>query len=329
MRTRKDFIRSVASHNKGTILGYRATRFRRHMPRQDDRIPLDNLISEDAAVSKYFGIIQSLPKNDGILPRRNHDSTCAALREFLLFLGKPITNHAVTELIDEVKKAHNSDNFMTENKLETFSNTQNILVHRNQATRVKAVFKANKVPLVLSINTHSEGELIEIDEGALRRLFADLGDEEQTMMEFQAYSGETVGCICSRVTTQQIELIDDDYAVIHVEKLQTRVRYSHPSIVPRRVAEKVIEIAKVTHRDNPFPNHETIWKNITQTASRDYAMTLRSYHLRRRFAAIARKTDMEEEDWRVLMGAGSKPKESYDIRIEASCFGSSKNRTDT
>ena len=52
----------------------------------------------------------------------------------------------------------------------------------------------------------------------------------------------------------------------------------------------------------PFPNYETLWREIRQFAIEQFGIRLTSHYLRKRFATIASKTGMPVNSWDYLMG---------------------------
>jgi hypothetical protein len=157
------------------------------------------------------------------------------------------------------------------------------------------------------VSTRFESDIPSVGEAILREVFPLLTDEEKAIVELQAYSGERVACLCRNIDVGQIAPIGDDYSVIHVGRTQTKARYAHLTVVPRRVADKALHIAEVTGRRTLFPNYQYIWKGITWTAVQKAGVALTSRHLRNRFRHLARKTEIPEGHWAFLMGGDAEP----------------------
>ena len=220
----------------------------------------------------------------------------------LQYLNREINDHAITDLIAEVKEQHKCDDFSFDDRLLIYSNLPSLRTHRNSATYLKGIFKANRCRLDLSIDNHFDSRTAKISDGILREIYLAQSPEKQALMDWQAYAGERVACICTKITLSQIELVSDKYAIIHIQGHQTKARYNHICIVPRPLAEQVLKIARTTGREQPFPNKESLWREITAFALQEYGVRLTSHYLRKRFHSIAQKTAMPVNDWDYLMG---------------------------
>ena len=64
------------------------------------------------------------------------------------------------------------------------------------------------------------------------------------------------------------------------------------------MADRIRERARAAGRNRPFPNHDSIWREITKLALDRFGVRLTSHYLRKRFHTIAGKTVMPRQ----LMG---------------------------
>ncbi len=138
--------------------------------------------------------------------------------------------------------------------------------------------------------------------GILADIYRSLTEEQQLIIDYQAYAGERIACLCKNISTNQIEKFNEKYSIIRIQPQQTKARYRHICIIPIQLAEKILHVAKTTKRENPFPNYESIWREITKLAKNKYGVRLTSHYLRKRFHSIAQKTPMPINDWDFLMG---------------------------
>ena len=258
----------------------------------------------DPTVQTYFEGIKGRRRNRGYLSQSTSTLAHQSMRRFLDYLEIPVSDHAFKDLVTE--RRNDPSSHWIDDKLLTFSNMNPISSYRNFATYIKGLFTRNGVKLAPKIDNHFAKRTPKISDGILKEIFEGQDFETQTLMELQAYSGERVRCIAQRIKLSQIRLYDDKYATITIEHWQTKARIPHICVIPRRVAEAVFSIAKQTGRDCPFPNFDSLWRQITKYALDKHGARLTSHYLRKRFHTIAQKTAMPVNHWDHLMGDSMK-----------------------
>jgi hypothetical protein len=262
--------------------------------------PFVEIVAKDPAIEQYFEAIKAKKRNNGYISRHSIWRVLHYSVKFLTYLGTEITDHAVSDLV-KWKQQHPSD-FTIEDRLLRFSNLQPISTHRHIGNTVLGVFRENRARLQVSIDFHPVSRTKKISDGILRDIFLGQTFEKRTLMEYQAYAGQRIHCLCKAVRIDQIEHYNDDFSIVNIEFWQNKTRMPHICVIPRRVAEAVIQIAKETGRINPFPNYPYLWKQITNYARSKHGVRLTSHYLRKRFHTIAQKTPMPVNDWDFLMG---------------------------
>jgi hypothetical protein len=153
----------------------------------------------------------------------------------------------------------------------------------------------------VSFNTSWTHSTKKISAGILQAIYEAATQEQQDLIDLQAYAGERVTCLTSLVTLDQWEDAGD-YTLIHVGTNQTKARNEHISIIPKTLADRIRERAKAAGRSRAFPNHDSLWREITQLALAKFGVRLTSHYLRKRFHTIAGKTPMPVNSWDYLMG---------------------------
>jgi integrase len=232
----------------------------------------------------------------------------SSTRQFLQFLGRPITPTAASELIAVTKAQHNNDDFTTDDSLQRFAALKPVVTHFTRACFVKGVFRANHCPLYATFDTHFSRPTKKIGSEVLKAIYDSLDDEHRALMDYQAYAGERVGCISRKVTLQDFEDFDDRYTLIRIKASITKARNNHICIIPKQLADWIREYSKsrakagFPNSSAPFPNYETLWRDITKLAFEKHAIRLTSHYLRKRFHTIAGKTPMPVNSWDYLMG---------------------------
>ena len=127
-------------------------------------------------------------------------------------------------------------------------------------------------------------------------------DELRAIIDLQAFAGERVACLCALTPTSSWEDFDGRYTLIRIRARDTKARYDHVSIIPKPLADCLRTYAKTLGRSCPFPNYETLWREIRGLTLESFGIKLTSHYLRKRFATIAAKTRMPVNSWDYLMG---------------------------
>lgn len=261
--------------------------------------PFNAAVSKDLALERYFNAIKNRRRNQGYISKVSMRNVYQACTKFLLFLGQKITDHSVSDLVKQ--KQMSPQDFWLEDKLLEFSNQEPLVSYRKHAVRVLGVFRENRARLQATIDYHFTTRTKKISEGILREIFISQDFEKRTLMEYQAYAGQRIQCL-SRLDISQFEPFNQEYTIVRIRFHQNKVRIPHVCVIPRRLAESILQICNATRRRQPFPNYESLWKQITKFASEKYGVRLTSHYLRKRFHSIAQKTPMPVNDWDYLMG---------------------------
>lgn len=261
--------------------------------------PLNETVSKDPALQRYFNAIRTKRRNQGYISKVSMQETYHASTKFLLFLGREISDHAISDLVKQ--KQHYPQDFWIEDKLLEFANIEPLTSFRRYSVRILGIFRENRARLQASIDYHFTSRTKKISEGILREIFVTQNFEKRTLMEYQAYAGERIQCL-SKLEISQIEPFDNNYSIIRIKFNQSKVRIPHICIIPRTIAESVLRICASTKRRQPFPNYESLWKQITKFANNEFGVRLTSHYLRKRFHTLAGKTAMPVNSWDYLMG---------------------------
>ncbi len=121
-------------------------------------------------------------------------------------------------------------------------------------------------------------------------------------MDYQSFSGQRISAL-AELDISQFDLSDPDVCVIHIYKHQNKSRLEHPTLIPKEIALKLLELCKATGRTQPFPNHESLWKEITLFARQNYNLRLTSHYLRRRYHSTAQDTPIPPNHWDYWIGS--------------------------
>ena len=101
----------------------------------------------------HFAYVLNSGKSKGVVSKVSNRKALSAMKCFLRFLGCPIAETAVGELIAETRKRHKKHDFTTENQLLKFVSPNPIKVSALRGARTRGIFEANRCPLLASFNT--------------------------------------------------------------------------------------------------------------------------------------------------------------------------------
>ncbi len=252
----------------------------------------------------YLTSLGQRRRNNGRIAPKSLQCALSSTRKFLAFLNRPVTSTTLSELIAQTRKQHRQDDFSTDDALLRFASLNPIIMQATRATFIKGIFRVNRCPLQATFNTHFSRPTKKISAGILKAIYESQSEEKQKLMDYQAYAGERIACLCRRVTTNQFEDFDDKYTLVRVEEKQTKARYWHICIVPRNLADWIRGYARQRRfcQTTPFINYETLWREITKFAYAEFGVRFTSHYLRKRFHTIAGKTRMPVNSWDYLMG---------------------------
>ncbi len=259
-------------------------------------------------MQQYYAVVSTRRRNNGIVSEKTYQAGANSIRKFLEYAGTPVTRTALSELIAETRRQHREDDFSTDDALLRFVTQKPIILHASYGSYIKGVFRANRCPLTASFNSHFTHPTKKISAGILKAIYQSLDTEHRALMDFQAYAGERVSAICRKTPLDRWEDYDSYYTLVHIKAEDTKARNAHICIIPKELADWIRNYAKrradngYPNTNSPFPNHETLWKDITQLATSKFGTHITSHYLRKRFHTIAGKTAMPVNSWDYLMG---------------------------
>jgi hypothetical protein len=186
----------------------------------------------------------------------------------------------------------------------TSASTQTYIV------RMLGIFRRNFAPLELHIHVTNNGKTVPISEPTLRaiRLDNDLTQDEQDAMDLMAYGAERRNALCN-LPLENVHFVENsNVAMLDIPARLSKTGQPHASIIPKELAERLLEKATKNSYQELIPNYRTIWRRITRLAASKYKVKLTSHYFRKRFETIAERipsSEMNPNHWLILMG--SKP----------------------
>lgn len=264
-----------------------------------------NLLEQDRAIQLYFA---HLTKPNKPLSEPNKTDAYLAWTRFLKRIKKPITTTSVSECIQQKKNNPKDTTFeeeLTIWKAEGNKSTQ------NHIGRILGTFRWNWTRLDMTIHINSDtNKTIPISEPILRavRLDNELTADEQDAIDLMAYGAERRDAL-NMLPLANVHLVENsNVALLDIPAGLSKTGINHPSIIPKELAERLLDKATRNGYNCLAPNYRTIWGKITRLAASKYKIRLTSHYFRKRFETIAEKipaNEMNPNHWITLMG--SKP----------------------
>ena len=235
--------------------------------------------------------------------------TLLACRKFLEQTNRPITESAMQELVQF--KRDNPKDTTIEQELKLWKAEADSTSTQVYIAMILGLFRRNYTRLDLTIHVEGNGnKTIPIKEPILRAIRQDeqLSDQHKDEMDLMAFSGERRQAI-NMTPIENVHLVDEtESAIIDVPANVSKTATRHPCIIPKELAERLLERAQKLGYKVLNPNYDSLWHEITRLAKRKYSVLLTSHYMRKRFETLAERipsTDMNPNHWVVLMG--SKP----------------------
>lgn len=262
-----------------------------------------DILASDQAIQHYFNCIRTRRGNNGFLPLGTKMRVRSSIYNFVNYTDLPITNTTISDLIKFKRTNPNSNDI--EQVVQRFSTELPIQNHASQASCILGIFRANFAPLQLRVNTHFPPAEENCSEGTFLEIYHAQDQETKDMIQWQQYVPERATA-SYLVPFEDIDLSRKDYAIIWIQAIRSKSRTKHPCFVPIQFAKKVIESAKSSGRNCPFPNYASLWKKVSTFAREEYKVKLISHYIRKRYVDIADSTTIPKSQAAFLMGDKTK-----------------------
>lgn len=248
-------------------------------------------VFSDPKVQFYLKVLSTERGNNGLLSEKTINTTRCAASNFLRYASLPLTNQTYTDLV--AYKRANRDSTDIEEALTHYALEEPRRSQANQASRILGIFRKNFAPLDARINTHFPPVAENITRGVFREIYTKLTQEQQDMIQWGIYVPERAKSVY-RIPLTDTDLSRTDFAIVHIagetpnaNGIRSKMRVSHPALPPIEFARRVVAAAQESGRNCPFPNHESLWKQITAFAKDEYKVRLVSNYTRKYFEDAA------------------------------------------
>jgi hypothetical protein len=263
-------------------------------------------ISKDLTVRTYLADLSKAGKPTS---ENSKKAILLACRKFLEQTKRPIRESIMQELVQF--KQDNPKDTTIEQELKLWKAEANSRSTQVYVAMILGLFRRNYARLNLTIHVEGSGNhTIPIKEPILRAIRQDeqLSEQHKDEIDLMAYSGERRQAI-NMTPIENVHLVDGtESALIDVPANVSKTATRHPCIIPKELAERLLERAQRLGYKVLNPNHGSLWREITRLSKRKYNVLLTSHYMRKRFETLAERipsTEMNPNHWVILMG--SKP----------------------
>jgi hypothetical protein len=240
-----------------------------------------------------------------------YNTALQAMRDFLIFTARPVTDHTLSDLI--AFQRANKDDHTIGDELTMFSNSRPIALQL--AATLCGVFTKNHADVMTTFHVRSNHKTIPIAEPILRaiRLDAALSDEHKDLLDLLAFGCERRNALAN-CPLKNVRLVENtDFAVLDILPENNKEHIGHLSIIPKPLAEKLLERAAKNGYTTLIPNYRTLCREITLVAKRNHNARLTAHYFRKRLETIAERIParpfpegMNPNHWMLLMGVTPK-----------------------
>lgn len=177
----------------------------------------------------------------------------------------------------------------------------------HNASLIVGLYHRNFADLKMHVRVTSNHQTIPISEPILLAIYNDeeLAEEHRLIMDLMAHAGERINAL-AYTEPRNVHLVGGtNSALIEIPAFRNKMDRGHVSIIPKELAERILENAQRNGYTVLFPNYRSLFQTITRLAKRKYSVRLTSHYLRKRFQTIGSSTnanDMSPNKWASLMG---------------------------
>ena len=171
---------------------------------------------------------------------------------------------------------------------------------------VCGIFRRNFVPLNIHVHVASDHQTTPIGEPTLLSIYHDCEQREKDAIDLMAFGAERVKAL-GMLPLTGVRLIENSkVAILDIPAHLAKTGNRHPSIIPRELAERLLQNAQTNGYDTLLPNHHSVWRRITELAESTYHVRLTSHYFRKRFETRCEKISSNQVNpnhWVILMGS--------------------------
>jgi hypothetical protein len=260
--------------------------------------PRNDAIRANKCVQIY---LSTLRKSNGQPSRNTYSQLLCATRRFLEFHGIESTDHTLDDLIDT--KVNNPTDMSHERMVRLFQARWG----NQMASMIVGLYHRNFADLRVHIRVSSNHKTIPLSEPQLLAIYNDpkLSEEHRLIIDLMAFAGERINAL-SMTEPKNVYLVEGtESALIDIEAHLNKTDTGHPCVIPKELAERILENSQRHGYKTLFPNYRSLFQHITRVAKKHHSVRFTSHYLRKRFQTVGSSTsasDMSPNRWSSLMG---------------------------
>jgi hypothetical protein len=260
--------------------------------------PRNAPIRANRCVQVYFS---TLRKSNGEPSKKTYYGFMTAARQFLEFHRLEATDHVLDDLIEA--KVRNPNDTTAERMVSLFRAKCGDQV----ACAILGLYHRNFADVKMHISIKSNGKTVPLSEPQLLAIYSDskLSEEHRLIIDLMAFAGERISAL-SMTEPKNVYLVEGTQsALLDIEAHLNKMDTGHPCIIPKELAERILENIQTHQYQTLFPNYRSLFQHITRVAKESHSVRFTSHYLRKRFQTIGSSTnanDMSPNKWASLMG---------------------------
>lgn len=274
------------------------------------------IIDRDPALQSYYRHCANRRGNAGELSPNTTTYTHAAVKQFLNYADIPLSDHAMLDLV--TYKRTNPLSTDIEQCVQDYAGEPPIKAHAGMANCIIGIFKANFARLSVSVNNHFEPNEEDCSTETFFKVWEAMSEEAQDLIQWGVYYPERSSA-CWRIPFSEFQT-NGNYAIAwvaaHSEYYRNKSKVKHPAIIPLPFFNKVKARARAIGREQPFPNHSSLFKyKVTPFARREFKEKFVSNRGRKIFEEMADRAHMSPAISAFLMGDKTKMNQSGHLAL--------------
>jgi hypothetical protein len=238
------------------------------------------------------------------------------VRPFLAYAGIEISDHAMLDLVNY--KRNNPLSTDIERCVQDFGAEPPVKANAGRANCIIGIFRANFARLDVSVNNHFEPQEEDCSTETFLRVWEAMDEEAQDLIQWGVYYPERPTA-CWKIRFSEFQTLGS-YAVAwvktHSDDYYNKSKVKHPAIIPLVFFNKVKARAEAAGRDQPFPNHKSLFKlRITAFTRREFKEKFVSNRGRKFFEEMADRARISPAIAAFLMGDKTKMNQSGHLAL--------------
>jgi hypothetical protein len=260
-----------------------------------------DILAQDPVIQNYIADLARTGKKPS---HHTKVSVYQAWTVFLQRLGAAITPSSAWTLT-EWKKANPQSNDL-ERAIKLWKAEANTTGLRYIARILGTFCRWSKhSQLDVSVHCSSQHQTIPIAEPILLSIYSELDQRDKDALDLMFYGAERIYALGHVELSKVILVENSNVALLEISAQNAKNGVQHPSMIPRQLAERLLQEAQENGYACLMPNIRSRWRRISKLAKERYHVILTSHYLRKLFETRCEKipsNTVNPNHWTILMG---------------------------